>query len=214
MKNKLVLINRAVPGSGKSSVTKCIVQYAETIGYRTAVHSTDDFFMTPSGAYAFDPIKLFDYHMQNLEDFKQSLRDGIHLVVCDNTNLSPWQSEPYTVAARAAGYPVVFLDFSPRPLSDHVTSQQITPDRPEAHGVPEQTLREMIGEYHTYLPLLDKQNPVDPERHFHYVWDIHSLEPVRSDIPCEHFDLDCLHRIQPEEYHQIKPVIGEQILNE
>lgn len=212
MENKFVLINRAVPGSGKSSITKCIVRYAEAIGHQTAVHSTDDFFMTSSGTYAFDPGKLNDYHMQNLADFKQSLRQGIHLVVCDNTNLAPWQTEPYTDAARASGYPILFLDFSPRPLADHIASQQVTHERPDAHGVPEDTLRQMIQEYHTYTPLLDKQTPVDPDQHFHFVWDIKTHQPVRSNRPCKHFDLDSLHRITPGEYHQVKPVIGERIL--
>lgn len=50
---KTVIINRAVPGSGKTTISKRIVQFLEEKNISTALYSTDEFFMTEEGRYDF-----------------------------------------------------------------------------------------------------------------------------------------------------------------
>ncbi|BDB64150.1 hypothetical protein T36_0597 [Helicobacter cinaedi] len=99
MKPKLVIINRAVPGSGKTTALKTIELALKEEGLDTqkdfAIHSTDEFFMVEE-RYIFDIEKLNAYHKQNEKNFKDSLAKGISVVVCDNANLLPWQCEVYT----------------------------------------------------------------------------------------------------------------------
>lgn len=84
------------------------------------------------------------------------LANGIDLVVVDNTNPHPWETEPYTDAARAAGYQIVIMNFLPREFEKHMSAQKVTPGKPDAHEVPEQSLREHMSDFWAYNDLLDK----------------------------------------------------------
>lgn len=208
---KIVLINRAVPGSGKTSFTKKIREAVEAVGFTMAVHSTDEYFMR-DGRYVFDLSKLARYHAENLLSFKQSLSRGTDLVVVDNTNIHPWETEPYTAAARAAGSRIVFLNFAPRALELHLAAQQVTPEKPDAHEVPEDALREHIEEFHRYNDLLEPGVKPDLARHPNYQWDDLLQDVVPTAQPCPPFDFDDVIQISPQTYHQEKERIGSRIL--
>ncbi len=88
--NKLVIINRTIPGGGKTSLTKQIEELAKSLGRSISVHSTDEYFIQIDEEgirrYVFDKKKLNEYHQNNQEAFKQALENRIDIVVCDNTN--------------------------------------------------------------------------------------------------------------------------------
>ena len=163
---KTVIINRAVPGSGKTTIARCITQALQSAGLQVVNHSTDEFFMY-DGRYCFDISKLHEYHQQNLKNFIADLQRGTDVVICDNTNLQPWQTAPYTDNARKYGYRIIFLNLTPRELHKHVQAQMVTPEKPDAHGVPEDRLAEFIEDFNTYNSLLDKKAPIDKKLHFH-----------------------------------------------
>ena len=207
---KTVIINRAVPGTGKTTISRCITQALENAGLIVRNHSTDDFFMQ-NGRYCFDIEKLHTYHELNLAYFHQDLESGADVVICDNTNIKPWHSEPYTDLARQYGYQVVFLNMTPRELSKHVQSQIITAEKPDAHGVPEETLKRLIREFNDYNSLLDQTTAIDAGKHYHYYWDDAKCMAIASGA-ARHFDYDTVVTIRPEEYHQAKLDIGEKFL--
>ena len=208
---KTVLINRAVPGSGKTTFAKNIFAAVSAAGLTIAVHSTDEYFMR-NGRYVFDISMLGEYHRRNLAAFKESLAKGIDLVVVDNTNLHPWETEPYTDAARAAGYRIILMNFMPREFEKHMESQKVTPEKPDAHEVPESSMREHIADFYAYNDLIDKNAVPDPTRHFNYRWDETLQDVVRVSAPVKPFDYDTLIQITPETYHQLKDKIGEEVL--
>ena len=166
-----------------------------------------------NGRYVFDVSMLGEYHRRNLAAFKESLAKGIDLVVVDNTNLHPWETEPYTVAARAAGYRIILMNFMPREFEKHMESQKITPEKPDAHEVPESSMREHIADFNNYNELLNKNAVPDPARHFNYRWDDDLQDVVRVSTPVKPFDYDTLIRITPETYHELKDRIGKEILD-
>ena len=57
MIKKTVIINRAVPGSGKTTITNCIVNELQNNNLNIAIHSTDEYFMIEN-RYVFDISKL------------------------------------------------------------------------------------------------------------------------------------------------------------
>ncbi len=75
--NELVIINRAIPGGGKTSLTKQIEELAKNLGYSISVHSTDEYFIQIDEEgirrYVFDKKKLNEYHQNNQEALKQAL---------------------------------------------------------------------------------------------------------------------------------------------
>ena len=209
---RTVIINRAVPGSGKTTITKCIIKELEKHKIKVALHSTDEYFMN-EGRYEFDTKKLELYHKQNLDDFKASLEKGCDVAICDNTNLAPWQSEPYTNLARKHGYQIIFITLDPRELEKHVEAQKITDEKPDAHGVSQEVLKDMIAEYELYDALLDKNASIDPRKHLDYKWDKLACKKQPTDELAKHFDSDYVIRILPSEYRQMQDSIGKKVLS-
>lgn len=209
---KTVLINRAVPGSGKTTFSKCIYEAVRGAGLSIVVHSTDESFME-DGRYRFEIEKLGEYHKRNLADFVESLKHGIDLVVVDNTNLKPWECEPYTQAARDAGYRIVLFNFLPRAFEKHLASQQVTAEKPDAHQVSAELLRKFISEFYLYNDLLDPDFVPDPRVHVNCVWDETIMGLRQVDSPVSHFDYDDMLVIDPNEYHMLKDEIGGLMLS-
>jgi hypothetical protein len=208
---KTVIINRAVPGSGKTTISNCVVSYLVERGASVSIHSTDEFFMDEQGGYVFEIEKLYSNHQQNLSKFIKNLEAKCDAVICDNINLSPWETEPYTSAARKYDYRVLFLNFYPRELEKHIQSQQVTEEKPDAHGVPTEILVRFIQEFNDYNSLLDASNPIDPLIHKHFTWDNVANARVETTRTCPHFDVDEIVTIMPDEYHRVKQTIGRII---
>jgi len=210
MQHKLVIINRAVPGSGKTTYSKKIVSHFTNKHIQVAVHSTDDYFLTADGRYNFDVQQLFTYHQQNLNQFKQSILQAIPVIICDNTNLLPWETEPYTAIAREYAYSVLCLNFEPRDIELHVKAQVVTDEKPDAHQVPRAFLEQMIQSFNTYNALLDKETVPNPSFHNNYKWDLAANKKViDSSKPAKHFDIDWVISIKPNEYRTVLQTIGE-----
>ncbi|TLD99374.1 Card1-like endonuclease domain-containing protein [Helicobacter trogontum] len=221
MKPKLVIINRAVPGSGKTTALKTIeVALKEEeldISRDFAVHSTDTFFMVGE-KYIFDIEKLNDYHRQNEINFEHSLKSGISVVVCDNTNILPWQCEVYTNLARKYNYKIAFLNIEPKSLDEHIETQKVTPENPSAHQVPEEVLQRNIEEWRIYNDLFQngRRVSINPLRHKHFVWDNENLCRVDTGIMARHFDCDYLISLPSwwdkiELQKELRSVIRDQI---
>ena len=211
MIKKTVIINRAVPGSGKTTITKCIVDKLKQKNISVAIHSTDEYFMV-GNKYVFDIEKLYDYHQKNLHEFETSILDNIDVVICDNTNIAPWQTEGYTDLARKYNYQIIFITLDPRELEKHVESQKVTPQKPDAHGVEEEVLKRMIREYHQFDDLLNLLVVIDSKRHVHYEWSVDMLTKIKIGV-AKHFDADYVIRILPNEYQDAQKDIGHKILN-
>ena len=89
---KVVVIMRGVPGSGKSFLAKQL----EGDG---VVLSTDDYFINCHGQYMFDRGRLPEAHEWNQKRADQHLKTGTNPVIIDNTNLEVWELQPYVVMA-------------------------------------------------------------------------------------------------------------------
>lgn len=86
------------------------------------------------------------------------------MVICDSTNLQPWQTAPYTDLIRRYGYQVVSLNLTLRDLWTQVAAQQVPPEKPYAHGVPEARRAEFIHDFNEYDELLNPLTAVAPNR--------------------------------------------------
>lgn len=126
---RTVIINRAVPGSGKTTITNCIVNELKQKNINVAIHSTDEYFMI-GNKYLFDIDKLNTYHQSNLLEFKKSIEKGVDVIICDNTNIAPWQTEVYTKLAREHKYQILIITLNPREVEKHIESQKVTKEKP------------------------------------------------------------------------------------
>jgi tRNA uridine 5-carbamoylmethylation protein Kti12 len=207
---RTVIINRAVPGSGKTTITNCIVNELKQKNINVAIHSTDEYFMV-GNKYMFDIDKLNTYHQKNLLEFEKSINDNIDVIICDNTNIAPWQTEVYTQLAREHQYQTLIITLNPRELEKHVESQKVTKEKPNAHGVEKDILKTMMQEYEVYDDLLNPNILIDETKHLHYVWDEANNKKVSIGL-AKHFDSDMVIRILPDEYRAVQERIGKIIL--
>lgn len=107
MSQKLAIIMRGLPGSGKSFwIAQYIASLPSEVGSRLSrqgIFSTDHYFYQDK-EYRFDAKKLPEYHQRNLTAFIQALALAEPIVICDNTNLCHWEYMAYEAAAKALGY--------------------------------------------------------------------------------------------------------------
>lgn len=207
---KIVIINRAISGSGKTTITNCILKKLQENKLTVVAHSTDDFFMLKE-KYIFDFDKLKDYHKQNLENFQKSIKGNLDVVICDNTNIAPWETESYTKFAREYNYKILIITLNPRELKDHVVSQKITKENPNAHGISEDTLKNMIHRYYLFDDLLNPNIIIDSKKHINYTWDKEKKERTNIRVS-KHFDSDFIIRIKPDEFKESQVTIGKKVL--
>lgn len=210
--HKTVIINRAVSGSGKTTLSRCVTDALRARGLTVSVHSTDEFFMK-DGHYCFDINVLNKFHAQNLANFILDLGRGIDVVICDNMNLLPWQSQPYTDVARQYQYRILFLNFLPRELEKHLAAQVVTEEKPDAHWLPKELLECFIQNFNDYNDLLDHNTPRDIKRHHKFVWnDIDKVVMDTGEL-APYFDSDAVITIRPDKYQEMKRKLANIVLD-
>jgi predicted DNA-binding transcriptional regulator YafY/predicted kinase len=204
---KTVIINRGIPASGKSTFSKNIVSTLRENGINAISCSTDDFFMS-EGKYLFDFTKLREYHLKNQNRFNTALKDNIELVICDNTNIEPWEAKPYYIMAKIYDYKVILIDFKARDISLHYKSQD---NDDYAHNIPLDILENMKNSYTNYKALIEKTSyPTSEQPKREYIESSGKVEVF--DELSEPFYYDSLIKISADDYLKVKNIIGDMIL--
>ena len=204
---KTVIINRGIPASGKSSIAKEIASVLCENGYDAVPCSTDDFFIS-NGEYHFDATKLREYHLKNQDRFYQALKNGCELVICDNTNLEPWEAKPYYNMAKEFEYKVILMDFKARKLEDHIAAQTHYDYK---HNIPKEIVQSMYERYEKYEELTKKSSYPTyrlPKRNYNE----NTKQVEILDEPSDLFYYDELITIVPNDYEKVKEIIGGMIL--
>jgi tRNA uridine 5-carbamoylmethylation protein Kti12 len=142
---KIVIINRGIPASGKSTFSKKLLSMAKEKKLKAIVCSTDNFF-TIHKHYNFDLCNLKTNHELNQKKFMDALKNNFNLVICDNTNIKEWEMEPYINLAKEYNYHTILLDFKPRNLQSHYEAQ--TNDNYK-HCIPLEVLENMLKTYNS-----------------------------------------------------------------
>lgn len=138
MKKVLVLL-RGIPGSGKSTKAQEIVDNC----FGTHVKcSADDYFINSDGEYVFNRFRLGKAHNQCKENAKQAMKDGVDLVIVDNTNTTKKEMQPYINMAKHYGYQIKFEVVG----SFDEESIELYAKR-NVHGVPVETIKRMASRF-------------------------------------------------------------------
>lgn len=140
--DKELIIMRGIPGAGKSTRAKGIVEGGKlhsTDSLIEASHNYSDFFaeMIKSGSFA----NLSRMHSQNLKNAKQSMDEGFSPVVIDNTNIRANEPKAYVEHALKLGYAdenIKIVDVGNAGLSAEELANRNT------HGVPVKKIEEMM----------------------------------------------------------------------
>ncbi len=136
-KSPILIILQGVPGSGKSTFAKQLLEWRWAINKCAAVCSTDDYFMVGTGSerfYRWDASKLREYHAANQLRVDNLLHNGWDTIV-DNTNTRRWEAKPYVLSAVKYNANVFFV----RCMGSYAN----------AHGVSDEKVQEMLHNQET-----------------------------------------------------------------
>jgi len=147
MKLKLVMM-RGIPGSGKSTKAQEIARkHLENGGKSVAVCSTDDYHME-GNEYIFKRDKLGDFHTRNQMRAYEYCRNGVELIIVDNTNIKRKEMLVYINNAKPWGYEVEEVIVGEDSLMSDPTSPIFTSyidmcAARNTHGVPRDVIDRM-----------------------------------------------------------------------
>jgi predicted kinase len=130
---KILYIVRGIPGSGKSTFSKTLVN-------KDYCHKEADmFFIDGDGNYNFEPSKIKDAHQWCQEEMDFLMRLEHSPVVVSNTFTQEWEMEPYNKLAEKYGYKVFSVIVENRHGGVNT------------HGVPEDKLEIMKNRFEVKL---------------------------------------------------------------
>jgi tRNA uridine 5-carbamoylmethylation protein Kti12 len=106
---------------------------------KSAIHSTDQYFINKDGVYKFSSDRLGLNHNANYKAFRDSIDREIQLVIVDNTNTLYKESKKYVECALESGYWVSYHVMH-HPSLDEAEERNI-------HKVPRDKIKEMITRF-------------------------------------------------------------------
>ena len=133
---ELILL-RGLPGAGKSTLAKIILQIRETD--EPEVLSADDFFVNENGEYEFDSQKIKEAHQYCQFRCSERMRQQKVKIVVANTFTQEWEMKVYFDMAERYNYRVHTIIVENRHGSENV------------HGVPEDKLQQMKDRFEIKL---------------------------------------------------------------
>lgn len=114
---------QGVPGSGKSTVAQMlklslIGEVAVGKGHivdvdSVSVRSTDDYRYGECGHYIHDPLRNAELHKRTQREVADDMREGVPVIIVDNTNIERWQATPYISLAGMYDYEVNVVRVDP-----------------------------------------------------------------------------------------------------
>lgn len=139
MSDKLLLILRGLPGSGKSTFSKAVIEEAEKNGLTVRVYSTDNYWMIHG---RFNPDELPLAHAWNFNRAATAMIDGINVVIIDNTNIKREHFANYIAFGQAHGY-----DVKERVVGEFTDKAVLEYYYRNIHDVPLHTIKRMAQEF-------------------------------------------------------------------
>nr|XP_033804356.1 formin-like protein 20 isoform X2 [Geotrypetes seraphini] len=150
--NKLLILLRGVPGSGKTTLAHVLLDENPD----GVVLSTDDYFDQEDG-YTYDVNLLGDAHEWNQNRAKEAMDEGISPIIIDNTNTQRWEMKPYVEMAIEKDYRVQFHEPDTWWKLDAVELE-----KKNKHGVPREKITQMLDRYDHYVSITNVLNSVEP----------------------------------------------------
>ena len=138
MNEKILVILRGLPGSGKTSFAKELTEDLKKKGISTTTSSTDDYWYDDEGNYLFDPYFLRDAHEWNQNRVRQDLKANVSVVIVDNCNMAREHIAPYTSLAKEFGYEVMEII-----VGDFDTKSALEYHRRCTHNIPLPTIKRL-----------------------------------------------------------------------
>ncbi|XP_052865832.1 NEDD4-binding protein 2 [Anopheles cruzii] len=138
---RVMVLMRGAPGSGKTHLSRMLIDRTSAGDYRNHIFSADDYFMV-NGVYKFQPDALDSAHRFTQSSVQAKAREGWSPIVVDNTNVRLWEMFPYVQIAAEHGYFLETLE----PTTHWRNNSRSLAIR-NTHGVPEPKIKSMLQNF-------------------------------------------------------------------
>ncbi len=109
--NRLVIILRGLPGSGKSTLVKESKEIRQSQNEASIVIcGADEYFENSQSGYSYSGSELAAAHAYCRNKFLNAIEDGVECIVIDNTNSQTWEYHVYKRIGRLCGYDARVLE--------------------------------------------------------------------------------------------------------
>ena len=142
---KIAVILRGVPGSGKTSFVEMLLSAYPM----SAVHAVDDLHKDDAGNFMWNELKTRAHYILNFANFVKSCEAGIPVVICDCINIEVADFEPYLEVARE-------FDYKAYVVVPDMPSSEICSVR-NKHGVKKHQIKEMFNEWENWPMVGEKK---------------------------------------------------------
>lgn len=136
MNNRTIYIIRGLPGSGKTTYAKKLLDAERANNSNTAMFAADDYFYR-NGEYVFEPEKLKKAHELCQSNTRSAMAFGASIIAVHNTFTTQWEVDPYLKLASEYRYRVIVINMFDGELTDEELARRNT------HGVPVSSIRRM-----------------------------------------------------------------------
>lgn len=151
--SKVIVINRGLPGSGKSYAIK---KMFDEVNAACVHQSTDFYWIRPDGKYDWNPKLISQAHEWNFNYFREHLECDFDILVCDNTNIQFKECQKYIDASlQLIPKPMIVL-FEPN--NSWSWDVQECAKR-NSHGVPEASIQNMKNRWESSESISVKFDP-------------------------------------------------------
>lgn len=143
--SQVLIVMRGIPGAGKSTKAKTLVNEGVIHSTDTIIESMGDyheFFAKMVESKNFKPLS--QAHSRNFNQAVTSMKSGVSPVVIDNTNIKMNEAKGYVKAALMMGYAdsnIKFVDVGARGLTAEALAESNT------HGVPLEKIKQMMASH-------------------------------------------------------------------
>lgn len=138
---RVCIILRGLPGSGKSSLAKQILEDTVKGDAKNHIISADNFFIRGE-KYVYDPAKISEAHQYANTTFCQFASEGKSPLIVDNTHRQYWEMYHYLSVAIQYDYHIELMEpATPWKFNASKLSQKNT------HGVPLNKIEKMRDDY-------------------------------------------------------------------
>ncbi|KAG7155073.1 2',3'-cyclic-nucleotide 3'-phosphodiesterase-like isoform X2 [Homarus americanus] len=141
--SKIMLILKGIPGSGKSFIAQKIKEVYED----AVVCSADSYFMR-DGEYQFDRDQLKEAHEFCQHTASEAAKEGLHVIVIDNTNVRNWEMKYYLDLAKEHHYiPLVMETQTPWAMDSRELALK------NSHDIPQKIIAQKVKSYQPVQPI-------------------------------------------------------------